>query len=135
MMAIKSIASRHTQDGSTSEIIFKDEDGTESAVRLRGNQWPNFISGVLREMGVAQKIQTDSLKGADRRGFWLTNAPRVLSFRGAVTRDGVPVLTLVLGEHTELDLSLSEISIPALIEWLSDLEEERQATPEPSQPN
>jgi hypothetical protein len=134
-MALKSMRSRHSQTGEDSEIFFRGEDGTEASIRIRGTQWSNLISGILREMGVAQKAQLSSLKGLDRRAFWLASPPKVTSLRGAVSTEGVPVLTLELDGNSELDLSLEGISIPALIEWLSNLDEVQESAPGSSQPN
>jgi hypothetical protein len=126
---VTNVAAGLSEDGHVAQLQFVRASGVSAYIQFPAAETASLLLSIEKALGEVFSLQRSLLKGQDPRTFFTIGAKRVSAIQGAVSTDGIPVLSIVLEQGVRLDLSLEGISIPELIEWLVGLNEASTQSP------
>jgi hypothetical protein len=129
---LDAIGFRIWKDGRFVEMRFRRKDGTVANVYCAFDDLSAVFSRIGQASGKARELQIQSLGGVDPREVYPVNARRVSKIQVATTTEERPLLSIVLENGIQFELSLPEEAIPELLARLEELQQrldERSSRP------
>lgn len=123
-LRVKQVGSRTSPDGREIILKFLDGAGGQVEVSAATNEIPAIVEGIERQMGNALELQRRVFKGVDPRLTDSVRARSVEKIQGAVSTEGVPVLSIETKTGMRLDLALDRSHIEGLLEFFEALRDE-----------
>jgi hypothetical protein len=120
-------------DGKIVELKFVRTNGNVISIPCDYGRLSTVVLLIEQAAAKAYDLQKAAVGGIDPRLFDPLTTHDVERLQGAYTRDGKPIITLVLKSGLRINALVLEDDIPELIAWLEVLERSRRtAKPDPN---
>jgi hypothetical protein len=110
------------EDGRIVELHLIRKSGKTAYVPVEFNDLSNLVLRIQEAAGQAWDLQKQALGGVDPRLVHPITVSVVDSLQGAYSTSGEPIMTVALKSGLRIDLRVPLEDIPALIEWLEELQ-------------
>jgi hypothetical protein len=110
------------EDGKVVEVRLIRKNGKVALVPVEFGDLSNLVLRIQQAAGQAWDLQTQALGGVDPRLVHPITASVVDSLQGAHSTSGEPIMSVVLRTGLRIELKVPLDDIPALIEWLEELQ-------------
>ena len=111
-----------SEDGKVVELRLIRKNGKTAYVPVEFSDLSNLVLRLQQAAGQAWELQRQVLGSVDPRLVHPITVSVVDSLQGAYSKSGDPIMTVVLQTGLRIDLGVPLDDIPALIEWLEELQ-------------